>query len=237
MSGQRSSVYRLTANDRFKRSAGSWLWGSVMVATVFHFGLFKFFPELTASDVSYGVNEFEAIELPPEVEIPPPPEQITRPAVPVVAATELEEDITIAPTTFEENPVENLPPPPSDASRLSDQPVFTPYTVRPEIKAPQGRRHRRSGDGLGVHRHERRRQERAGAEGLGQFVPRRVGPQGSAGIRVHAGPEPRPAGARLGGDSDYVLDQAIADLRSHVEPGTAAAVPGFFNIDSVSPLG
>jgi protein TonB len=134
VSGSPSGVYRLTANDRFKRSAGSWLWGSVMVATVFHFGLFKFFPELTASDVSYGVNEFEAIELPPEVEIPPPPEQIARPAVPVVAATELEEDITIAPTTFEENPVENLPPPPSDASRLADQPVFTPYTVKPEIK-------------------------------------------------------------------------------------------------------
>jgi len=67
-------------------------------------------------------------------EIPPPPEQISRPAVPVVAATELEEDITIAPTTFEENLVENLPPPPSDASRIGDQPVFTPYTVRPEIK-------------------------------------------------------------------------------------------------------
>jgi protein TonB len=124
----------MTANDRFKRSAGSWLWGSVMVATVVHFGLFKFFPELTASDVSFGVNEFEAVELPPEVEIPPPPEQITRPAVPVVAATELEEEVTIAPTTFEENPVENLPPPPSDASRIGDQPVFTPYTVRPEIK-------------------------------------------------------------------------------------------------------
>ena len=133
-SHQRGGAYRVTANDRFKRSAGSWLWGSVMVATVFHFGLFKFFPELTASDVSFGVTEFEAVELPPEVEIPPPPEQISRPAVPVVAATELEEDITIAPTTFEENPVENLPPPPSDASRIGDQPVFTPYTVRPEIK-------------------------------------------------------------------------------------------------------
>jgi protein TonB len=68
------------------------------------------------------------------VDIPPPPEQISRPAVPVVAATELEEDITIAPTTFEENPVESLPPPPSDASRIGDRPVFTPYTVRPEIK-------------------------------------------------------------------------------------------------------
>lgn len=125
---------RGSANDRFKKSAESYLWGALCIAVVAHFGLFNFFPELTASDVSFGVDEFEAIELPPEVEIPPPPEQISRPAVPVVAATELEEDITIAPTTFEENPVENLPPPPSDASRLGDQPVFTPYTVRPELK-------------------------------------------------------------------------------------------------------
>ena len=125
---------RGSANDRFKRSSESYLGGALCIAVVAHFGLFNFFPELTASDVSYGVSEFEAIELPPEVDIPPPPEQISRPAVPVVAATELEEDITIAPTTFEENPVENLPPPPSDASRLGDQPVFTPMTVRPEIK-------------------------------------------------------------------------------------------------------
>ncbi len=127
-------VFVQTANDRFKRSSNQWFFGSIVLATVLHFGLFQFFPELTASDVSFGVNEFEAIELPPEVEIPPPPEQISRPAVPVVAATALEEDITIAPTTFEENPVESLPPPPSDASRIGDRPVFTPYTVRPEIK-------------------------------------------------------------------------------------------------------
>jgi len=127
-------VYQQTANDRFKKSSNQWFFGSIVLATVLHFGLFQFFPELTASDVSFGVTEFEAIELPPEVEIPPPPEQISRPAVPVVAATALEEDITIAPTTFEENPVESLPPPPSDASRVGDQPVFTPYTVRPEIK-------------------------------------------------------------------------------------------------------
>jgi TonB family protein len=117
-------LYSQTANDRFKKSSNQWFFGSIVVATVLHFGLFQFFPELTASDVSFGINEFEAIELPPEVDIPPPPEQISRPAVPVVAATELEEDITIAPTTFEENPVENLPPPPSDASRIGDRPVF-----------------------------------------------------------------------------------------------------------------
>ena len=128
------AAIRETANDRFKQSFNSWFWGGVSVATVLHFMLFAFFPELTAADVSYGVNEFESVELPPEVEVPPPPEQIQRPAVPVVASAELEEDITIAPTTFEENPVDKLPPPPSDASRLGDKPVFTPFTVRPEIK-------------------------------------------------------------------------------------------------------
>jgi protein TonB len=129
-----SKAYQQTANSRFKKSANRWFFGSIILAAFFHFALFQFFPHLTASDVSWGIREFEAIELPPEVVIPPPPEQIMRPAVPVVAATELEEDITIAPTTFEENPVENLPPPPADVSRIGDRPVFTPYTVRPEIK-------------------------------------------------------------------------------------------------------
>jgi TonB family protein len=132
-----TTVYQQTANDRFKKSSSQWFFGSIVLATMLHFGLFQFFPELTASDVSFGVHDFTAIELPPEVEIPPPPEQISRPAVPVVAAAELEEDITIAPTTFEENPVESLPPPPSDASRIGDRPVFTPYTVKPEIKNRQ----------------------------------------------------------------------------------------------------
>ncbi len=132
--GRREGGLRETANDRFKKTFNSWFWGGVSVATVIHFMLFALFPELTAADVSFGVNEMESIELPPEVEIPPPPEQIQRPAVPVVATQELEEDITIAPTTFEENPIDKLPPPPSDASRLGDRPVFTPFTVRPEIK-------------------------------------------------------------------------------------------------------
>jgi TonB family protein len=137
-SGGSRSITRLeTANDRFKKSFSSWLWGGIIVATVIHFGVIRFFPTLTAADVAFGVTELEAIELPPEVEIPPPPEAITRPAVPGVAQTELEEDITIAPTTFEENPVETLPPPPANAERLGDRPVFTPYTVAPRLLNPR----------------------------------------------------------------------------------------------------
>jgi protein TonB len=125
-----------TENDRFKRSFGSWFWGSMIAATVVHFMLFQFWPTLTAEDVSFTAEELEMIELPPEIEIPPPPEAISRPATPVMATAAIDDDITIAPTTFEDNPIEDLPPPPTDdgVTDISAAPVFTPMTVRPEIR-------------------------------------------------------------------------------------------------------
>jgi protein TonB len=126
----------ITANDRLKRSFGAWFWGSMIMATVAHFCVFNFWPEMTAEDVSFTSVELEAIELPPEIEIPPPPEAIARPATPVMASADIDEDITIAPTTFEDNPVEDLPPPPTEAATtdIGAAPVFTPFTVRPDIK-------------------------------------------------------------------------------------------------------
>lgn len=127
--------YGETRNDRFKRSFGSWFWGSMIFATVVHFLAFNFWPELTATDISFIGEELETIELPPEIEIPPAPQQIARPATPVIAETNIDEDITIAPTTFEDNPVEELPPPPTESVvvDISKEPTFTPYTVAPDI--------------------------------------------------------------------------------------------------------
>lgn len=123
-----------TANDRLKQSFQSWFWGGMIAATVVHFSIFAFWPDLTAEDVSFTAEELEAIELPPEIEIPPPPQQISRPATPVIAEANIDEDITIAPTTFEENPVEDLPPPPEEEQTdLSAAPTFTPFTVAPSI--------------------------------------------------------------------------------------------------------
>jgi len=124
------------ANDRFKDGFGNWFWGSLLVAAILHFAMFAFWPEMSTADVSFTTDELEAIELPPEVEIPPPPEQIARPATPVISDAVIDEDITIAATTFEDNPIENLPPPPtaSASEDLASAPRFTPFTVRPELR-------------------------------------------------------------------------------------------------------
>jgi protein TonB len=132
---ERTSDSFETENDRFKRSFGSWFWGSMIAATFVHFLLFQFWPTLQAEDVSFSAAELEMIELPPEIEIPPPPEAISRPATPVMATADIDQDITIAPTTFADNPIDDLPPPPTNdgGGDISAAPVFTPMTVRPEI--------------------------------------------------------------------------------------------------------
>lgn len=124
-----------TANDRLKQSWDNWFWGSMIVAVVVHFGIFQFWPDMAAEDFSMSMNTLEAIDIPPEIEIPPPPEAIQRPATPQISSAEIDEDITIAPTTFEDNPVDDLPPPPT-ASAATDSgagPSFTPYEVAPVI--------------------------------------------------------------------------------------------------------
>ena len=68
--------FRETANERLKRTFKSWFWGAMIASTVMHLGLFSFWPDLTAEDFSFENTELEAIELPPEIEIPPPPQQI-----------------------------------------------------------------------------------------------------------------------------------------------------------------
>ena len=122
-----------TANERFKESFRSTVSIGMAAAVAAHFALFELFPRMQAKDLGAAVTELAAIELPPEVRIPPPPDQIARPATPRVAAAEIEEDVTIAPTTFESNPAENLPPPPATAN-VADRPSFIPYTQAPELR-------------------------------------------------------------------------------------------------------
>ncbi len=124
-----------TANDRFKRSFGAWFWGSMVAATFMHMAIMAFFPNLTASDVSFIQDDITAIEIPPEIEVPPPPEQIQRPANPVISEAMIDDDITISPTTFDDNRPDDLPPPRADAGAAAGDGIpFTPFTVAPEVR-------------------------------------------------------------------------------------------------------
>jgi len=127
------SAFRLTANDRFKLKTTNWTQMGVLLGVAVHFGLFVAVRPFEAEDLGTVAEEMTAITLPPEVRIPPPPEAISRPATPRVAQVEVSEDITIAPTTFETNPVDNLPPPPAGAS-ASDRPSFIPYDTDPILR-------------------------------------------------------------------------------------------------------
>lgn len=129
------SVVHETANDRFKRGFNDWFWLALILATVLHAALFIASPTFGTDDYRFSASELESVELPDEIEIPPPPEAIQRPATPVISDATIEEDITIAPTTFEDNPIEDLPPPPSGESQdLAAAPTFTPMTVRPGLQ-------------------------------------------------------------------------------------------------------
>ncbi|MFV1986313.1 MAG: energy transducer TonB [Gemmatimonadota bacterium] len=124
---------RLNANDQFKQTSSMWTQLGILTAVLLHFGLFVLVRPFEAADLGLASDELTAISLPPEVRIPPPPEQIARPATPRVASVDVAEDVTIAPTTFEMNPVENLPPPPSGGSP-SDRPSFIPYDTPPAMR-------------------------------------------------------------------------------------------------------
>jgi hypothetical protein len=120
-----------TANGRFQsRYAGATAVG-ILVATAIHFGLFALNPRLQISRIEADPVETVSLTLPPEVRIPPPPQQIMRPARPRVAGADLAPEVTIAPTTFGANPVETLPVPPR---------VATPEKEEMPFLRPAGRR-------------------------------------------------------------------------------------------------
>jgi protein TonB len=124
----------LTANQRFKDSYRLVGALAVLASLAVHFVAFEYFPRIQAADFDFVPDQLAAIELPPEVRIPPPPEAIVRPSRPRVSADILDEDITIAATTFEQNPASELaPPPPNVEVDPSEQPVYVDRDIDPRL--------------------------------------------------------------------------------------------------------
>jgi protein TonB len=128
------------ANEAFERHWTDWVAIALILSVALHFGVFTLFPKFNSAALATGRDDITAIQLPPEVHVPPPPEMIARPATPKVATSEVAEEVTIAPTTFEANPAENLAPPPAPvAAPAHDEdarPRFIPYDTPPRLLNP-----------------------------------------------------------------------------------------------------
>ena len=121
-----------TANDRLKQDWNERLWGSMIAAVALHFVVLQGWPTMTAAEIITSGDALEHITL-PEVNIPPAPEKITRPAAPVAAATDVSADVTIAPLDWEAPTAAPPPPSASTEGATASSAGFTPFTVAPTI--------------------------------------------------------------------------------------------------------
>ena len=127
-----------TAHQRFKNSFWSYVWAATAFSALAHFALLSRLEFGNIADYSYDGRELEQVVLEDQTiyEIPPPPKQIARPAVPVISSNvDISTDITIGEVRFDEYVLDAPPPPPTIvAVEHSDQPSFTPYEIRPTLK-------------------------------------------------------------------------------------------------------
>ena len=120
-----------TANSRLHESYGRYFRWFVFAAVAVHTSLIFFVVAPRGEGFAVITKETIVIPIPPEVRIPPPPDEMARPATPVVS-DEAIDDITIAETLLDIN----VPDPP--AVGLRDEPTvtsFVPYTDPPRCKA------------------------------------------------------------------------------------------------------
>lgn len=128
MSVRLANPFGPSANERFKASASRWTSVGIIAATLLHASVFALFPGLEAADVPVADDGVLVVPLPSETVVPPPPERVTRPAVPRPAS--LPGDVTVDVVPWE--PPVGLVPPPSGSAGAA--PAWTPRDVEPRLR-------------------------------------------------------------------------------------------------------
>ncbi|MCY4573539.1 MAG: energy transducer TonB [Gemmatimonadetes bacterium] len=122
------------ANERFKRSFSSWFWGSITAAVVLHFAIFAYLPSMAVAVSGSEATTTTVVNIPPDVDIPPPPEAVRQPAQPVISTVPIDDVLPLVPNTIlGDGP--GLPPPPkvADAEKGADAPGFVVHTLKPKM--------------------------------------------------------------------------------------------------------
>lgn len=98
-----ASTLRTSANFIFKRKYGKYFGMAMLISLIGHIAFILGMPSINPEIAVQQETSMEAVDLPPEVVIPPPPQPLAKPSIPQMAEEEIDEDITIEETT---------PPPP-----------------------------------------------------------------------------------------------------------------------------
>ncbi len=100
-----------SANFLFKQKYGKYSGIAIIISLIGHIAFIMGMPAINPDITMQQETSMEAIDLPPEVVIPPPPKQLAKPSIPQMAEEEIDEDITIEETT---------PPPPDLIPEMPD---------------------------------------------------------------------------------------------------------------------
>ncbi|UCG51992.1 MAG: energy transducer TonB [Candidatus Latescibacterota bacterium] len=125
------SVAQAAANVEFKAKYGKYVRRSLLGAILIHAALFILSPPFEFKPYQLKEERFEVVELPENIEIPPPPKEIAMPQVPVEAASDEDADEVdeLPETTFED--FSDMPPPPPPGG--SDSGVFLAFDEPPVL--------------------------------------------------------------------------------------------------------
>lgn len=93
-----------TENDRFKAKYERYLTVALLISLVIWTNIFLFTPELEIEAYRLKEESIEVIDIPDVVDIPPPPQELPKPQVPIEAApdAEVDEEVEIAETMPDE---------------------------------------------------------------------------------------------------------------------------------------
>ncbi len=100
-----------SANFLFKQKYGKYTGIAIIISLIGHIAFILGMPAINPDISMQQETSMEAIDLPPEVVIPPPPKTLAKPSIPQMAEEEIDEDITIEETT---------PPPPDLIPEMPD---------------------------------------------------------------------------------------------------------------------
>jgi protein TonB len=128
-------VRRSTANYEFKQKFNKYFSIALLCAVLAHLAWYVFFPPYNPEPYRLREKRFEVVDVPPELIIPPPPQDIQRPEIPqeLEISEEASEEEFIAPTSFDpmQPPVNPGGSDEADIFMAFDQPPVPIHTVAP----------------------------------------------------------------------------------------------------------